>query len=620
MLIRATVLLLVTLLALATTGKDIYLLGLVPALLLGWLAIELLGAYRQKIIFDPALFSLMSLMSGWWLLSTLWSVTPSASLVTIYLPIIFYSSYLLATIWAGRATEFYGRLDLLLILAISLSAIYAIYQQLVSESPSSLMANKNNHAALLNLGIFFIYTRVLQHRFNKTGLLYTLALLLMTTAMFTVGSRGAMISYAVGLLFVTVVLNRRLCREYGIVLLVVPILAFYLASVIGENYVVSRAATLADMAGGVGLQDRLDIWRDSLVLIQQRLFMGHGVGTFWMLFPMVRNPLQTPFYFFAHNDYLQMWIELGLVGLLLFLALLSYAAARVYQLLNSNELPKDRFIMAVATTAGLLTLLIHSAVTFNLNLPIFLLLLGISIARLQNLYVTVNGGKRTTCFTITPETFMTRRGYSLIVIAGFLLSANFSISFFTSSILLNLAKSEIIQGNVESGSRKLGFSRTISPDVDIFHMERANILRKSLHRYWEERVFERSVEGYNRCIEANRYRVECYSGLADILNMHPDRGRYFSQVEPLYQQALSYDPASPVVLANYAIHYIRQANPQKALQTLQGTEKFLMERRAGEEFYLLTYIQLLKQLGKEDVGGELSKRLNQIVEVRKGGK
>lgn len=306
-----------------------------------------------------------------------------------------------------------------------------------------------------------------------------------------------------------------------------------------------------------------------------------------------------------------MWIELGIIGLLIFLSLLSYLAMKTYRLLHDSQLSKEDYLSVTAIFAGMMTLLIHSSVTFNLNLPVFLLILGVSIARLQAFDMAVNSQNR---FTLIPKNYMTRWGYRLVVLLLFLLSANFSLSFFTSSVLLNMATTEIVAGDIESGSKKLSYSRTISPDVDIFHMERANILRKSLHRYWESRIFDMSVEGYQRCIELNRYRVACYFGLADLYTLHPEREKYFHLVEPLYKEGLIYEPASPVLLANYAQFKAKQGDYQSAYQILKGTEEYQMARRAGEDFYLITYIRLLKHLGKEERLEQLQLRLQGIIE------
>lgn len=612
MRLKVLALIVFTALAIAITGRELYLLGLLPVLLMVWFTVELLDSYSIKITFEYRIFILVSLMTGWWVLSVVWSATPSSSMVTIYLPIVFYSSYVLATLWVNTSNAFLQRIDIIFISVITFSAAYAIYQQLTGAPPSSLMANKNNHAALLNLGIFFALAQVMQvHEIGRRQIILIAALLLMTIAMFLVGSRGAMIAYAVAILFLAIVMNRRLHRVHALYLIVIPASAFYLASVTGENHVIERTATLANFGEGMVLNTRLNIWSDSLVLLKQHPIMGHGIGTFWMLFPMVRDPVITPFYFFVHNDYLQMWIELGIIGLLIFLSLLSYLAMKTYRLLHDSQLSKEDYLSVTAIFAGMMTLLIHSSVTFNLNLPVFLLILGVSIARLQAFDMAVNSQNR---FTLIPKNYMTRWGYRLVVLLLFLLSANFSLSFFTSSVLLNMATTEIVAGDIESGSKKLSYSRTISPDVDIFHMERANILRKSLHRYWESRIFDMSVEGYQRCIELNRYRVACYFGLADLYTLHPEREKYFHLVEPLYKEGLIYEPASPVLLANYAQFKAKQGDYQSAYQILKGTEEYQMARRAGEDFYLITYIRLLKHLGKEERLEQLQLRLQGIIE------
>ena len=70
--------------------------------------------------------------------------------------------------------------------------------------------------------------------------------------------------------------------------------------------------------------ERIRIWGNSLELWQESLFLGHGSGD-WKI-EILRTPLQftqaeggTVFFQRAHNDFLQIAVENGFLGLLLFL-------------------------------------------------------------------------------------------------------------------------------------------------------------------------------------------------------------------------------------------------------------------------------------------------------------
>lgn len=83
-----------------------------------------------------------------------------------------------------------------------------------------------------------------------------------------------------------------------------------------------RAASIASVQGN---NDRFAIWTDTLTLIQQHPLLGVGLGNLKVHFPSVQKEslfLYTQYLKDAHNDYLQIWAELGLVGLMLFVGLI----------------------------------------------------------------------------------------------------------------------------------------------------------------------------------------------------------------------------------------------------------------------------------------------------------
>ncbi len=74
-----------------------------------------------------------------------------------------------------------------------------------------------------------------------------------------------------------------------------------------------------------GDSGRFAIWADTLTLIQQHPLLGVGLGNLKVHFPSVQKAsifLHPQLLRDAHNDYLQVWAELGLVGLTIFACLI----------------------------------------------------------------------------------------------------------------------------------------------------------------------------------------------------------------------------------------------------------------------------------------------------------
>jgi O-antigen ligase len=96
---------------------------------------------------------------------------------------------------------------------------------------------------------------------------------------------------------------------------------------------------------------------------------GSGAGSFRVIFPhYVTADLGEGFYEHAHNDYFEFWSELGVMGCfpLLLAVLLSLIAAFRALACKDDSLTKGA---GFASLMGITSLLIHSSVDFNLQMP-----------------------------------------------------------------------------------------------------------------------------------------------------------------------------------------------------------------------------------------------------------
>jgi O-antigen ligase len=111
-----------------------------------------------------------------------------------------------------------------------------------------------------------------------------------------------------------------------------------------------------------GAPTRLVIWAQGLEMIHQHPLRGVGTGNFPYLFPQMDSELiwdrpdlriyQGLYTNAAHNELLQSWAELGIVGLFCFIAL---AILAYYSLLQDLSLADRSSFLIRTTLAGLLT-------------------------------------------------------------------------------------------------------------------------------------------------------------------------------------------------------------------------------------------------------------------------
>jgi O-antigen ligase len=113
---------------------------------------------------------------------------------------------------------------------------------------------------------------------------------------------------------------------------------------------------------------RFKIWPDTVGLVKAFPLFGCGLGGYKSCFMRFQTvaPMNTVDY--AHNDYLQILAEFGLIA---FLAGLLFAARLLRATIRrSIHAPsQDHRLLAIACTASLVAMLLHSFVDFNLYVP-----------------------------------------------------------------------------------------------------------------------------------------------------------------------------------------------------------------------------------------------------------
>jgi O-antigen ligase len=194
---------------------------------------------------------------------------------------------------------------------------------------------------------------------------------LMAGSIFLSGSRGGMVAFVAQVIVLSVLLvhkregNWKQPMMLGGFLAVVIIFLVW----IGGNELTQRLMTIhsearEEISGGV----RLSIDRDCLHMLVKRPFLGWGLGTFPVVYPQFRSFYTTFFVNQAHNDYLQLIVETGLVGFSIavwFMVLVFRGAST--KLNNWTETMSGA--MTVTALLGIVGILVHSFVDFNLQIP-----------------------------------------------------------------------------------------------------------------------------------------------------------------------------------------------------------------------------------------------------------
>lgn len=222
--------------------------------------------------------------------------------------------------------------------------------------------------------------------------LYAFAALLMAVSLILTNSRGGMISLAAEVLFVIVIAGPKAAssersrsgnRLRGVLWRAGAALVFGVVLLIGA-IAVGGPGVFNRLLGTVNASDpttgRAHFWNITLDVIHQHPWIGSGLGSFGVIYTRYdsRNGLYRLEQ--AHNDYLQILADAGIIGGLLGLSFLVLLFSKGFARRSTDD--KFRRGVAIGALAGCFAVLVHSAFDFTLhttsNALLFLVLAGMA--------------------------------------------------------------------------------------------------------------------------------------------------------------------------------------------------------------------------------------------------
>lgn len=185
-------------------------------------------------------------------------------------------------------------------------------------------------------------------------------------------SRGAFLGAILGLLFygfVFFVRERTISLKHlSVFLLIFLISSLFMGLVLNSDKVVHWLNRQGTVNG------RFSVWIETLPLIHDRPLLGHGINTYMRVFQVYRkNPAVSPT--FAHNCYIQMSTEMGILGLGAFAAIIYKLFESFFVRLRSRTLYSGQGVVSIGLLSGIMAFLSHSFFDnnfYSLQLSVFL--------------------------------------------------------------------------------------------------------------------------------------------------------------------------------------------------------------------------------------------------------
>ncbi|HEY6766232.1 MAG TPA: O-antigen ligase family protein [Candidatus Sulfotelmatobacter sp.] len=231
--------------------------------------------------------------------------------------------------------------------------------------------NHNHYAGLMEMLIPIpLVLALTQMARKKERLIAAAGAALMAGTIFLSGSRGGMLALLVELMLLGVIAIRkqkgmRLALIAATFLVILGGLSIWLGGAeLGHRIFSVSSDTRSEISGDM----RWNIDRDGFRMFLQHPLTGWGLGTFPVVYPQFRSFYTNFFVNQAHNDYLQLLVETGLLGFGIMIWFLVVFYRQAWKKI-ANWTSDVGGAVSLACILGVTGILVHSALDFNLQIP-----------------------------------------------------------------------------------------------------------------------------------------------------------------------------------------------------------------------------------------------------------
>ena len=342
-------------------------------------------------------------------------------------------------------------------------------------------------------------------------------------------------------------------------------------------------------------QARLYMYRNTIEMIKENLFLGSGFGNFKYVYPRYRDRGEWALSGLntrveeAHNEYLQILSEVGIIGFLAFTWILLMIGRMSLWIIQNGDLDRHFFI-ALALTMGILATLVQSLFDFNLQNPASGVTFWIAIGFLEVIYYSVK--KIKSQMTDSPIVFSIRskilRGFiGFGIFACLVVGVFYSVRPAIADYYLKWGRLYMEHKDWERAFWSFERASVLSPyHFDVyFHLGQT---REQLKDY------EGAVEAYQRCIALHPYFVEARNNLGAI---YIKLGWIDEAIEE-FKGAIEINPYHPGLHNNLGYLYNKRNLLKKAVEEYQKVIDLDPENAEVHKNLGLLYFYKLKDYPK----------------------
>lgn len=377
------------------------------------------------------------------------------------------------------------------------------------------------------VGTIFPITLILFLEVNIIKKIYFIfSAVIITTAVLFCQDKGGWIQFISAIIFLMLLAKYSgILKRKGVILLLIFTLFIWAVSFYGFQPIIQRLAPLFTLhfktSPEVTIWERWVYWQDTLKIIKTYPIFGTGIGTFSVIYPQFRNPVQNYFLNYAHQDFLQLASEMGLLGLGVFTWLL-FSIFRIGVRLIKNNIPRYYKSLIVGSLSGGFGLLIHSFYDFNLHIPANAAIFTIIVAVIPVSFLLINReSNKKTIFWCNLELSPVLRLFIFLIAAFFILCLAISI-IKPYLAYLHYEQGKILEDNFEwdSAIEEYNKAKELDPRDSSYYYALGNIYTaRASFDFLDKDYAQLAINNYNRAIRLNPYSGDYYLAAGNLYNI-----------------------------------------------------------------------------------------------------
>ncbi len=410
-------------------------------------------------------------------------------------------------------------------------------------------------------------------------------------------SRGGWLATGVSLLLLFALFIRK--NRYRIPALLLMVILFGGASLFYRESRDAQHRVQEMLTNGIpnDSQIRFSIWRAALEMWRDHVWLGLGPGHFDYRFPQYRPLYVQARPGYVHNDYLNCLADWGVVGTLLILSawvLIFIGVFKTWKYVRREESalgtrPSNRAAFVLGATIGLVAILIHSFLDFNMQIPANAILAITLMAALSG------------CMRFTSERYWWRLGLAGRIVATVIGAAG--IVYLSSQGALaaqeyywiSRARIEPEPGRKLDALKRSAAANPANFEITYAVGESLRALSWLGNTGFEKRATE-AIEWFERGTRLNPYDAYNYLRIGMCLDW---LGRH-DEARPYYEEALKLDPNNYYLQAHHGWHFVQVGDYK--------TAKYWFERSLNTKSWnnpiAVSYLLIVESKLKENPDGK----------------